>query len=61
MTVTTVSKPVLVKVLRRRNLHDRAEWVQRQMPDVIDLERNASLLDLLGLDAEALTAEKPTP
>jgi hypothetical protein len=52
--MTILSKPMLLEVLRRRNLHERAEWADRQLPDAIDVERNAGVLDLLGLDGEAL-------
>jgi hypothetical protein len=58
--MTTLSKPKVLQVLRSRGMHERAEWVDRQLPDVIDVERNASVLDLLGLDAEALSQLQTT-
>jgi hypothetical protein len=60
MTMTTVSKPIILKVLHRQNKHDRAEWAERQLPDVVDLQKNAGLLDLLGLDAGELQQEQLT-
>jgi hypothetical protein len=60
MTMTTVSKTLILKVLHRQNKHDRAEWAERQLPDVVNLRQNAGLLDLLGLDVEALQREQLT-
>ncbi len=45
-------------VLRSRGQNDRADWVDRTMPDDIDTAKNSGLLNLLKLDASDL-AEKP--
>lgn len=58
--MTTVSKPLILQVLHRQNKHDRAEWAERQLPDEVDLQKNAGLLDLLGLDVEELKQEQLT-
>lgn len=56
--MTTVSKALILQVLHRQNKHDRAEWAERQLPDVVDLQKNAGLLDLLGLDVKELQQEQ---
>ncbi|MFG2042266.1 hypothetical protein [Dactylosporangium sp. NPDC048998] len=53
----TVSKSSVVAVLRRRGQHDRADWVDRVLPEHIDTARNAGLLDLLAVDVADLTGE----
>jgi hypothetical protein len=55
--VSTVKKSLVLEALRRRGLDARADWVDRAMPDDIDVQRNASLFDTLGLDAKALAEE----
>jgi hypothetical protein len=52
-----VQKAVILEALRRQGLDARADWVDRTLPDDIDLQRNVSLLDTLGLDADALAQE----
>jgi hypothetical protein len=53
----TVAKSKVLAVLRGRGQHDRANWVDRVLPEQIDTARNASLLDLLALDVIDLTDE----
>ena len=49
-----IDKAQIVAALRARNQHDRAAWVDRQLPDVIDQEKNQSLLTMLGIDVKDL-------
>jgi hypothetical protein len=57
MTVATcVKKTLLVATLRARDLHGRADWVDKELPAVIDTERNASLLRTLGINLDTLTS-----
>jgi hypothetical protein len=49
-----IDKARVIAALRARNLHDRADWVERQLPDLIDREKNQSLLDMLGIDVAEL-------
>ncbi len=53
-----VAKSKVLAVLRSRGQNDRADWVDRTMPDDIDTAKNSGLLNLLKLDASDL-AEKP--
>jgi hypothetical protein len=54
---TCVRKTQLVATLRARDLHGRADWVDKELPALIDTERNASLLRTLGIDLDTLTSE----
>lgn len=52
-----IDKGKIVDALRRRGQHDRADWVDRQLPDRVDTLRNASLLATLDLDPTDLADE----
>jgi hypothetical protein len=54
---TRIKKTVVVAILRSRDLHGRADWVEKELPPFIDAERNAALLDTLGIDVDALTPD----
>jgi hypothetical protein len=49
-----IDKAQVLAALRARNLDDRADWVDRQLPEQIDTEKNHSLLNMLGIDVAAL-------
>jgi hypothetical protein len=49
-----IDKAQIVAALQARNQPDRAAWVDRQLPDVIDQEKNQSLLTMLGIDVKDL-------
>ena len=53
-TATCVKKTAVVATLRSQDLHGRADWVEKELPALIDTARNASLLRLLGIDVDAL-------
>jgi hypothetical protein len=42
-----IDKARLVALLVSRGLDDRAAWVDRQLPDRVDVARNAALLAML--------------
>jgi len=58
--VTTMTRPAhldksdLVALLRSKGLHARADWVDRNLPDVVDTDRNAALLQMLDIDPAAV-------
>jgi hypothetical protein len=56
-TATCVRKTVVVATLRSRDLHGRADWVDKELPALIDIARNASLLNTLGINVDALAAD----
>lgn len=45
-----IDKSRILEALRRRGLNDRADWVDRELPDPIDTRVNASVLATLGID-----------
>ena len=54
---TCVKTTAVVATLRARDLHSRADWVEKEFPALIDTARNASLLDMLGIDLKALNPD----
>jgi len=56
-----VQKSLVLEVLRSRALDARADWVDRTMPDDIDIQRNASLFETLGIDVRKLAEEHAKP
>ena len=52
-----VAKSKVLAVLRSRGQNDRADWVDRTMPDEIDTAKNSGLLNLLKLDVADLSGE----
>lgn len=56
-TAARVKKTVVVATLRSRDLHGRADWVEKELPALIDTARNASLLRTLGINVDALTPD----
>jgi hypothetical protein len=47
--MTEVDKDKILKILRDRGQQVRAEWVDRQLPQRVDLEKNAGLLATLHI------------
>lgn len=56
---TYVDKVEVVAMLRSKELHGRADWVDREMPAFIDTLKNASLLSTLGIDVGAMSSQTP--
>jgi hypothetical protein len=51
----TVSKAVVIAVLRERGQHARADFVDRELPEQIDPNQHGGLLAMLNLDPEELS------
>jgi hypothetical protein len=51
---THVDRDLIIKVLRSRGLHDRADWAYRELPHVVDTHKNSSLLRMLQIDPAAI-------
>lgn len=47
----------MVASLRSRDLHHRADWVEKDLPTLIDTTGHASLLRTLGIDADSLRSD----
>jgi hypothetical protein len=54
---TFIEKTAVVATLRSRDLHGRADWVDREFPAFIDTASNAALLRTLGIDVAAMETE----
>jgi hypothetical protein len=50
-----ISKAVVVATLRERGQNDRADFVDRELPDRIESTRHTGLLAILRLDPAELT------
>ena len=57
--MTEVHKRKILQILRNRGLHARADWVDRQLPERVDLDRNAGLLAPLHISASDLAEPRP--
>ena len=51
----------MVATLRSRDLHRRADWVEKDLPALIDTTNHASLLRTLDIDADALRPDPAQP
>lgn len=49
-----IDKAQIIASLRARGLDDRADWVDRILPDLVDTGKNESLLKMLGIDPNAM-------
>jgi hypothetical protein len=61
-TPVYIDKNEVVAMLRARQLNARADWVQRELPESIDVYQNHALLDMLGIDPATVArvdAEEP--
>lgn len=54
-----VDKAEIIAVLRSRELHDRADWVERQLPVVVDTRKHGSLLRMLEIDLAVMSTAVP--
>lgn len=50
-----IDKAQIVAELLSRGLKDRAEWVDRELPDVVDTHTNGALLGMLNIDPAVMS------
>jgi hypothetical protein len=50
-----VAKAEIVGILRSRGLSDRADWVQRDLPPLVDTDKNGKLLRMLDIDPASMS------
>jgi len=50
-----IDKADIISVLRSRGLDARADWVDRELPGLVDTYKNAALLRMLGVDPAAIS------
>jgi hypothetical protein len=60
-TPVYVEKAKLVAILRSRQLHARADWVDRELPQLVDTYKNSALLQMLGIDPDTLPTVDAAP
>ena len=56
-----ISKTEIVSALRSRGLNARADWVDRELPELVDTYRNAALFRTLDIDPAAMATSDPAP
>lgn len=61
MAVRTARKAEIVSVLRSRGLDSRADWFERELPEVVNVLRNRSLLSTLDIDPVTLAEADVVP
>lgn len=61
MTATNVSRAEIVSVLRSRGKRARADWIERELPEIVDVGKNRSLLATLEIDPAALRRVDSVP
>jgi hypothetical protein len=49
-----IDKQDIVATLRSRGLNDRADWVDRTLPPMVDVHKNSALLQTLDIDPSAM-------
>ncbi len=54
-----VDKAEIIAVLRDRGAHTRADWVDRQLPPIVDTYDNGALLQMLEIDLSTLAPVDP--
>ncbi len=55
-----IDKFRILELLRQRGLDDRAIWVDRTLPDRVDVYKNAGLFDTLHIDPAELADREPS-
>jgi hypothetical protein len=53
-----INRSAIVAILRKRELHARADWVEHTLPAIVDIRRHAGLLATLHIDPADLTAQQ---
>jgi hypothetical protein len=54
-----IDKSAIIAVLRARGLDAKADWVDRQLPSLVDTDVNRALLEMLEVEITALPAGTP--
>jgi len=56
-----ISKAAIVATLRSRGMPARADWVDRELPEFVDVERNGGLLATLNINPADLSPTLAPP
>jgi len=49
-----IAKTEIIADLRARGLNERADWVDRDLPTLVDTGKHSALLQLLGVDVSTM-------
>jgi hypothetical protein len=55
-----IDKAEIVSALRSRGLDARADWVEGELPELVDTHKNAALLQMLGIDLAGISPSQVT-
>lgn len=55
-----IDRADLIAQLRAKGADAKADWVERQLPPLVDVDVNRALLEILEVDTAELTAAKPS-
>lgn len=61
MAVKNARKAEIVSILRSKRLNARADWCERELPEVVNVVQNHSLLSTLDIDPATLADADATP
>jgi len=61
MRTMNVDKAQIIAILRDRGLDARADWADRTLPEIVDTNKNAGLLDTLSIDVGSLSPVEVAP
>jgi hypothetical protein len=56
-----VARAEIVAILRSRGLQDRADWVDRNLPTIVDTHKNGALLRMLDIDPSTMSPVDVSP
>jgi hypothetical protein len=56
-----ISKAAIIATLRSRGLAARADWVERELPEFVDTDKNAGLLATLHINPGDLSPTGAPP
>jgi len=54
-----IDRADVVALLRAKGADAKADWVERQLPPLVDVDVNRALLQILEVDTAELTGAKP--
>ena len=54
-----IPKEKVLELLRERGQHDKADQADSELPDQVDPEKDAGLLNKLGIDPQDLAGKLP--
>jgi hypothetical protein len=53
-----IKKAQIVAALRSRGQQDRADWVDKTLPELVDTETNGSILQTLNIDLSSMSPDE---